>query len=78
MKELKNIAQNLQDRIKNHEIPFEEKRVYVNVSIGIAQYPQMSKSTVELLHKADAAMYHSKQTGRGRISIYGMDNIDKI
>lgn len=78
LQELKNIAQKLQDEIKNHGIPFEGRDIFVNVSIGIAQYPQMSKSSVELLHKADAAMYHSKQTGRGRISIYGVDNIENI
>jgi diguanylate cyclase (GGDEF)-like protein len=44
--------------------------VRVGVSVGVALYPDHGTSVRELLAAADAAMYHSKEMGRGRVSLY--------
>ncbi len=38
----------------------------LTVSIGVAVYPTDAASSIELLRRADAAMYHAKHTGRDR------------
>lgn len=39
----------------------------VTVSIGIAAYPEDAATAVDLLHKADQALYSSKHCGRNRV-----------
>jgi len=40
----------------------------VSASIGVASFPHDARDANELLEVADAAMYHSKRTGRDRVS----------
>ncbi len=40
----------------------------ISASVGVAAYPYDARDAGELLEIADAAMYHSKRTGRGRVS----------
>ncbi len=45
--------------------------VRITVSVGIASYPDMGDSPLELLRLADRAMYvGSKQKGRNRVAVY--------
>jgi diguanylate cyclase (GGDEF)-like protein len=46
----------------------EDKRFNVGLSIGLAVYPHDADSLDMLMHKADAALYEVKKTGRGRWS----------
>lgn len=43
---------------------------YTTLSIGVALAPENGSSYNELLHKADMALYKSKQRGRNRYTIY--------
>ncbi|MCF8168390.1 MAG: EAL domain-containing protein [Rhodoferax sp.] len=43
---------------------------YLGVSIGIAEYPAQGDSYSALLKNADTAMYHAKNAGKNRISIF--------
>ncbi len=47
-----------------------EQEVFVSGSIGIALFPDDGESVEELLRKADAAMYRSKERGRDTYSFY--------
>lgn len=47
----------------------------INVSIGIASYPQHTQSD-SLLRAADAALYRAKELGRSRIVSFGMLKAD--
>ena len=40
--------------------------VHVSASIGVARYPDDGETRAGLLRKADTAMYHAKELGRGR------------
>jgi diguanylate cyclase (GGDEF)-like protein len=40
----------------------------ITASIGVAAYPYDATGASELLEVADAAMYHSKRSGRDRVS----------
>jgi diguanylate cyclase (GGDEF)-like protein len=48
------------------------QRVAITASIGVAAYPADATSASALLERADAAMYHSKHTGRDGVS-YALD-----
>lgn len=47
--------------------------VRISASIGVACFPIDAQSPEALLEKADAAMYHSKRTGRNGVSFFGVD-----
>jgi diguanylate cyclase (GGDEF)-like protein len=48
---------------------------YLGVSIGIAQYPDHGADYSTLLKNADTAMYHAKNAGKNRISIFAADHV---
>ena len=58
-------AQAFCDAVRTHEFGM---TLRVTASIGVATYPYDAQSSSELLEIADAAMYHSKRTGRDRVS----------
>ncbi len=47
--------------------------VRISTSIGVAAFPADAQSASGLLERADAAMYHIKQTGRDGVSYVGVD-----
>jgi diguanylate cyclase (GGDEF)-like protein len=47
--------------------------VRISASIGVAAYPADAASAHELLERADAAMYHSKRSGRDGVSFVDVD-----
>lgn len=63
------IAVRLKDHLKKAEIKFNQIKIKITVSIGIAHYPKDAKTRVELIEKADKALYVAKETGRDKIVI---------
>ena len=47
-----------------------ERTLHISASLGIASGTLQEKTTSELFRQADIAMYHSKITGKGRITHY--------
>jgi len=45
----------------------------LTVSIGISLYPEDGQDAQSLIGRADAAMYHAKNTGRNRVGFYRPD-----
>lgn len=70
LEEVSSICEKMHEEIKTSIITFEDKVLNINVSMGIASYPQTCDTTLELIDAADKAMYNSKRNGRGKISIY--------
>jgi periplasmic sensor diguanylate cyclase/phosphodiesterase len=54
----------------NSPIRLGERTIHIGASIGIASGSLESSSSSELFRRADIAMYHSKITGKGRITHY--------
>lgn len=59
--------------------PFQigELDLSISASIGISLYPQHGSDVDTLLHAADLAMYHAKETGRGSYHVYTPDLITR-
>ncbi|KYG91713.1 EAL domain-containing protein [Metasolibacillus sp. FSL H7-0170] len=54
------------------EQPFiiDGQEIFISVSIGISLYPLDGATTDELVHRADKAMYFSRQTGPGNFAFF--------
>ena len=64
------IAERLRLMIRQTRFVFDQREVGVTASLGIACYPGDGKTSEELLHLADVALYRSKQGGRDRTTAY--------
>jgi diguanylate cyclase (GGDEF)-like protein len=48
----------------------DDKTLYVNVSIGLAMHTKRQETPMDVLKKADNALYRAKETGRNRVEKY--------
>lgn len=71
--EVSDICSKLHKEIKEKEFECNGNKVHIDISIGIANYPNDSNTFEDIVNHADSAMYYSKKHGRGRITIYGKD-----
>lgn len=64
-------AERMRERIEDMVIkdPEEDIELSITASIGVAPY-EHGITMMELIKRTDAALYHSKRTGRNRVSIY--------
>lgn len=67
--EVHTYAEHLKERINAAEIfvPRHDAPIRVTASCGVAIYPVNGRSTTELLHAADDALYEAKRQGRNRV-----------
>jgi diguanylate cyclase (GGDEF)-like protein/PAS domain S-box-containing protein len=67
--EVKNIAKNI---LQTLSTPFyiEDYELLVTASIGISTYPQDGTDIVDLMKKADIALYRAKEHGRNMYQVY--------
>lgn len=73
VQEARFIAKRLSEKIKSIALPEEMtggKEVFLSVTQGISLFPLDGKDAPELIHKADTALYYSKQRRRGTITVY--------
>ncbi|WP_428897741.1 diguanylate cyclase (GGDEF) domain-containing protein [Parelusimicrobium proximum] len=71
--EAKFIAKRLADRIKSISLPMEMtngKDFHVSVTQGISIFPDDASDSLDLINKADKALYHAKKIQRGTYSFY--------
>lgn len=57
--------------IREREISFGGSSVHINTSAGISAYPELCDEQAAIIDNADKAMYVSKTTGKGKITIDG-------
>ena len=48
----------------------DHKGLHVTISIGVATIPKMATTSLELMEKADVALYASKRAGRNRVTVF--------
>ncbi|UCD20406.1 MAG: diguanylate cyclase [candidate division WOR-3 bacterium] len=62
-------AVRMKDQLLKSEVACDHAKIKFTVSIGIAHYPNDARTRVELIEKADRALYQAKEMGRDRIII---------
>lgn len=68
------LAERLRSTIEEARFPAGEGWVVQKtVSIGMAAFPLDASTPAEMLQRADAALYHAKQTGKNRVVVAGRD-----
>ncbi len=70
--ESREIMESIHTLIREQVFYYNDESVTINISTGISSYPETCNDPKDLLNRADNAMYFSKTSGRGRITI---DNI---
>lgn len=63
------VAVHLKDYLKKNDIKFNQIRIKITLSIGIAYFPKDAKTRMDLIDKADRALYSAKETGRDKIVV---------
>lgn len=64
------LLESLREKISSEPIHTREGDVYVTASFGVAQMVPEIKDDLELLHRADVALYKSKNNGKNCITLY--------
>ena len=54
--------------IESSEFKFEDKKIPVTISLGVACRQENENDWAVLFKRADEALYKSKQTGRNRVT----------
>ena len=72
------IVEEIHNQIRSENVVYEDKRIQVRASVGLASYPATCSNPSELLTRADWAMYHSKRNGRDQITIDSNQIEDKM
>ncbi len=62
----------------NQTFKIEHNQLSIGSSIGIALYPRDANNIEKLMQHADTAMYHSKERGRNRYTIYVGDIVKEV
>ncbi len=47
-----------------------DRPLHITISIGLASFPDDARDPIELIEKADTALYRSKHSGRNCVSVY--------
>ncbi|MDH3980068.1 MAG: GGDEF domain-containing protein [Gammaproteobacteria bacterium] len=63
-------AERIRSAIANMSFDVNGKRIKATASIGIACFPECVEDPLDVLDKADQALYRSKQNGRNRVTRY--------
>jgi len=64
------IAERLRKLVESHEFKYDDKRLPVTASIGVADYRQGVVTGTDLFKRADNAVYKSKENGRNQVSFF--------
>lgn len=62
------VAERILDAVSSNPYPPVARNI--TISIGIASFPEHAKDRGDLIQKADLALYHSKEKGKNRFTIY--------
>lgn len=71
------LAEKIRKKVHENVFPYEEfqPNKSLTVSLGLASFPENISDAQDLFDAADQALYHSKNTGRNKVSLYS--NIEK-
>ena len=64
------IAERLRKLVEGHEFKYDNQRLPVTASIGVADYRKGVASGTDLFKRADSAVYKSKENGRNQVSFF--------
>jgi diguanylate cyclase (GGDEF)-like protein len=66
------VAERLRTKIAEHKFTFADTQTGITASIGVAFIANGGITADEFLSRADQALYHAKQNGKNRVSVFGL------
>lgn len=63
-------AERVRESVAQIEIPHENQKLHVTISLGVSTYPDHSEEKEGLIHAADEALYASKHRGKNCVSLF--------
>jgi diguanylate cyclase (GGDEF)-like protein len=66
------VAERLRKRVEDFDFPGQDHPVKVTISLGISSFPLHGDERLQLIKKADDALYGSKERGRNCTTIFDM------
>jgi diguanylate cyclase (GGDEF)-like protein len=75
----RSVCEKLRKEIENEVFIYNRQELKLTVSMGVASFPEDAVEMAPLIEKADAALRHSKNTNRNKVTIYtvGMESAGK-
>lgn len=64
------VAERVRAAVEAYDFPGAEKPLNVTISLGVASYPTDAIERMDLIQKADQALYKSKENGRNRVTLF--------
>ena len=64
------VAERIRSNIEKMEVVFQDQKLNITVSIGVAHLAPGINFPEDLISRADAALYESKKNGRNMVSLY--------
>ena len=68
------VAERIREAVQKIEVPSEQGPVRFTVSIGVSTYAS-GEAFDQIVERADKALYASKQSGRNRVTVAGVDPV---
>ncbi|WP_375748150.1 diguanylate cyclase [Vibrio sp. HN007] len=69
LNDAQHVAERIRSRIDEQRFSFFGETTHITVSIGVSQILSSDTDQSAVFHKADAALYESKQNGRNRVTV---------
>jgi diguanylate cyclase (GGDEF)-like protein len=63
------VAEKLRKAVAEHKFEFESTQIDVTISIGSTEIKVGMEKAEEAIARADRALYHSKESGRNKVSL---------
>lgn len=70
LKQAFEIAERLRKLVETYQFVYDQKRLPVTASIGVADYRQGVNTGTDLFKRADSAVYKAKEGGRNQVQFY--------
>ncbi len=71
LKDARTFCERLRKEAEETAVRYEDKKIFFTVSIGLAQFdPEIDKSIVHLIKRADEGLYVAKEQGRNRVVVF--------
>lgn len=73
MEKARERAEKIRALVEDMVTEFEENKIQVTISVGIASFPEHGIDVDDLLNKADQALYQAKRMGRNMVMVYSQE-----
>ncbi len=64
------VAEKIRASVAEIEIPHENQKLHVTISLGVSTFPGNADEKEALIHAADEALYTSKHRGKNCVSLF--------